>query len=753
MDSRKNIESRAFPDAYKPSLQLLDEDGDDFDFDNLLQSAAKGGAMGSNANMYDALSPDAPKRTDFAYGDTGASLDSLAASISPMEFLKTPATAVNADPRGSDKPGDSRLAQAREELLSSLPTAGSPPPAMQSQAQPYAARRIPSEANVTSKGNVSSLQTDLMQKLALNDAGLNSLKTPHAHSLPVHDNSQQPWSATPSSSESEFSLSMQPSSSNLSQLSSPSTPVAAALPGYQRNNSLARLQTNHKPPVSIQGTTSINGHRKTGSIANNAEGRSMGIGSSTTNTTNGSVGREGGLSIGSIMRTHSSKVDSRTSPASPSSPTAFSNGSGKSTAANVDTQIRISSRKTNLTRSPSDSTTASPTPTYVQAFGGSGLSDSPERKLMRNATAPSAMSNAAKPLASSLGTSGPSSVPKALGELASLMGGIPGGGKTAAANGALPGINTKLASGGNARGMANPLGLSPSLSHSTATSRVPSLQRSGNSGGRGLKSAKLDSLLDDLMGEMQALSAEVRTESDRDSVVSSVSGNGGRAEMPNSPVEAASRGRLDSSVSTASTSSTLSVGNVHKRVHCATCGTGISASSKGAIVPASRLTRSNEVPPGVQAVEVQGRAYCVRDYRRAHPLVCASCQQPCEVSRETSVHALDAWWHRGCFNCQECRRPFPDKSFYVFEQRPYCRYDYHKLNNSLCAACEDPIEGPCAQVYEGRFHPKCFSCNYCGEPLRDVYYSLEGRFLCEKHVHQQKSHKNANKRQTVFGHI
>ncbi|KAJ1805458.1 hypothetical protein LPJ75_005306 [Coemansia sp. RSA 2598] len=454
------------------------------------------------------------------------------------------------------------------------------------------------------------------------------------------------------------------------------------------------------------------------------------------------------------MRSQSNKADSKTSPVLPTTPSGYANGSGKpaAAAASVDTQIRISSRKTNLTRSPSDST--SPTPTHVQGFAGSDPGSSPQRKLTRNATAPSATSSAAKASASSLGSSGPSSVPKALGELASLMGNIPGGGKPAApaAAGALPHINTKLGSGGNARGVPNSMGLSPSLSHSSATSRVPSLQRSGNSGGRGLKSAKLDSLLDDLMGEMQALSAEVRTESDRDSVVSSASANGGRADMPNSPVEAARRGRFDSSVSTASTSSTLSVGGVHKRVYCATCGTGISP-SKGAIIAASRLPRSSDIPASVQGVEFQGRVYCVRDYKRTQPLACASCHQPCEASKETSVHALDAWWHRGCFNCQECRHPFPDKSFYVFEQRPYCRYDYHKLNNSLCAACENPIEGPCAQVYEGRFHPACFSCNYCGEPLRDVYYSLEGRFLCEKHVHQQKSHKNANKRQTVFGHI
>ncbi|PIA16448.1 hypothetical protein COEREDRAFT_20835, partial [Coemansia reversa NRRL 1564] len=137
-----------------------------------------------------------------------------------------------------------------------------------------------------------------------------------------------------------------------------------------------------------------------------------------------------------------------------------------------------------------------------------------------------------------------------------------------------------------------------------------------------------------------------------------------------------------------------------------------------------------------QGIEHQGRIYCVRDYHKQIAHLCRGCGHPCEsTSSRDAVHALDSWWHRKCFNCQKCHKQFPDKSFYVFEHLPYCRYDYHKLNRSLCSACEEPIEGPCAQVYEGRFHPGCFACAQCGESLRDVYYSLDGRFFCEQHVH------------------
>lgn len=42
---------------------------------------------------------------------------------------------------------------------------------------------------------------------------------------------------------------------------------------------------------------------------------------------------------------------------------------------------------------------------------------------------------------------------------------------------------------------------------------------------------------------------------------------------------------------------------------------------------------------------------------------------------------------------QTCHRPFPDNTFYVFDDLPYCKRHYHELNNSLCRQCCEPIEG------------------------------------------------------------
>ncbi|CAG8655162.1 18828_t:CDS:2, partial [Gigaspora rosea] len=101
--------------------------------------------------------------------------------------------------------------------------------------------------------------------------------------------------------------------------------------------------------------------------------------------------------------------------------------------------------------------------------------------------------------------------------------------------------------------------------------------------------------------------------------------------------------------------------------------------------------------------------------------ICAYCNSPIDSS---PMWALNKAWHSYhllCTQCHKpidpnvghveknektCSKPFPDKSFYVFNNAPYCKRHYHKLNNSLCRNCDDAIEGPCAQTIEGwRYHP------------------------------------------------
>ncbi|KAG0069150.1 hypothetical protein BGZ89_003440 [Linnemannia elongata] len=163
------------------------------------------------------------------------------------------------------------------------------------------------------------------------------------------------------------------------------------------------------------------------------------------------------------------------------------------------------------------------------------------------------------------------------------------------------------------------------------------------------------------------------------------------------------------------------------------------------------------IQQSVGHVEKNGRVYCPKDFGELFLPKCRSCNLPVEKEAVCAQDGkLQGKWHAACFGCQTCKKPFPDKSFYVYGDAPYCRRHYHKLNNSLCKSCDQPIEGPCAQTMEGwRFHPGCFCCVECKVALSDVYYNFENQAYCEKDIMviQRTRNVRAERRKTFFGKV
>lgn len=72
---------------------------------------------------------------------------------------------------------------------------------------------------------------------------------------------------------------------------------------------------------------------------------------------------------------------------------------------------------------------------------------------------------------------------------------------------------------------------------------------------------------------------------------------------------------------------------------------------------------------------------------------------------------LTGRYHKQCFVCSTCKDPFQTADFYILEDQPYCARHYHLLNNSICAGCDEGIEGQyLATELKQKFHPKCFTC-------------------------------------------
>ena len=127
------------------------------------------------------------------------------------------------------------------------------------------------------------------------------------------------------------------------------------------------------------------------------------------------------------------------------------------------------------------------------------------------------------------------------------------------------------------------------------------------------------------------------------------------------------------------------------------------------------------------------RIYCFEHYQTVTQGLCAGCQRPAEGD---CIQAMGKIFHRQCLTCTACHKWFPDKVFFVHNQQPYCEYDYHQVNNTICGTCLHPIEGECVEVSDmaSRFHPDCWCCAYCNIPLRDIYYIFEGNPYCDMDI-------------------
>ncbi|KAM3448441.1 hypothetical protein MY3296_007796 [Beauveria thailandica] len=113
---------------------------------------------------------------------------------------------------------------------------------------------------------------------------------------------------------------------------------------------------------------------------------------------------------------------------------------------------------------------------------------------------------------------------------------------------------------------------------------------------------------------------------------------------------------------------------------------------------------------------------------------CKACRMPITGKSISSADGrLTGKYHKACFVCTTCTRPFTSAEFYVHRDRPYCEIHYHKLNGSLCGACDRGIEGQYAEdEARVKYHVGCFRCLDCGISLSDGYFEVDGKSYCER---------------------
>lgn len=163
-----------------------------------------------------------------------------------------------------------------------------------------------------------------------------------------------------------------------------------------------------------------------------------------------------------------------------------------------------------------------------------------------------------------------------------------------------------------------------------------------------------------------------------------------------------------------------------------------------------QCTRCNKMIDDGRWIRAEGAGVlCERCWKTMYLPKCRRCNRPIEKQAVSSADGqLKGKYHRECFNCFKCHQSFPDKEFYVYDGKPFCRYHYHEANDSLCAdpSCGQPIEGACAVAHTGeRYHPEHLVCEHrfstpdlegrtrCTERLEE-YWEVDGLMLCERHA-------------------
>uniref|UniRef100_A0A1I8IS40 Adaptor protein enigma n=1 Tax=Macrostomum lignano TaxID=282301 RepID=A0A1I8IS40_9PLAT len=146
-------------------------------------------------------------------------------------------------------------------------------------------------------------------------------------------------------------------------------------------------------------------------------------------------------------------------------------------------------------------------------------------------------------------------------------------------------------------------------------------------------------------------------------------------------------------------------------------------------VDAGRLTRSETHPLRQRLCRVC-RAVSLGSLTA---LRCRHCGKPVDTDSMAGAvsHAGDVW-HRRCFVCAQCFRPFKNGLFYEFDGRMFCEHDFHVLFKPCCAKCGDYIVGPVVRALQASWHPTCFACHRCGRVLADAFVKSLGRALCRE---------------------
>jgi hypothetical protein len=112
---------------------------------------------------------------------------------------------------------------------------------------------------------------------------------------------------------------------------------------------------------------------------------------------------------------------------------------------------------------------------------------------------------------------------------------------------------------------------------------------------------------------------------------------------------------------------------------------------------------------------------------------CVGCQEPI-FGRVTSYTQSEIKFnfHPNCFVCSNCSQSMDGKSFYQHENKYLDTECYYKVVLGFCSLCNQPFRDPTIIKASGKqYHPTCFTCSTCSNPLTSAYIEKEDKHYCK----------------------
>ncbi|XP_067271212.1 filamin-binding LIM protein 1 isoform X2 [Pseudorasbora parva] len=101
--------------------------------------------------------------------------------------------------------------------------------------------------------------------------------------------------------------------------------------------------------------------------------------------------------------------------------------------------------------------------------------------------------------------------------------------------------------------------------------------------------------------------------------------------------------------------------------------------------------------------------------------VCGFCRKPVLLS-EPAIAALNRTYHAACFLCRQCHAPLAAKLYYNKSGIPLCE-DCYQASLEPCWACGDVIKDRVIRALERAYHPPCFVCTTCRQPIGEQRFA------------------------------